>query len=106
MRESRFTDPDAWIAAVERAVTCPSARQIIDAEGIDPAILLAVVRSEAARAGAEGTSVLSHEELAELSGVSRSSVLRVRLVLIELGLASLAADSGTLGKVNRVLHHG
>ena len=49
--------------------------------------------------------MLSHEELAELIGVSRSTVLRARLVLIELGLQYLAADSGTSGKVYRVLHH-
>ena len=105
MGDRRFTDPDEWIAAVDRTLERPSARQILAVKGIEPATFLAVVRAEASGAGADGISILSHEQLAELTGASRSSVLRARLALIELGLEYLAADSRASGKVYRVLHH-
>ncbi|NEN05708.1 hypothetical protein G3T36_07465 [Diaminobutyricibacter tongyongensis] len=104
MTDSHFSDPGAWIAAVDRALERLSARHILAAKGIEPATFLAIVRAEASGAGANGITILSHEQLAQLTGVSRPSVLRARLALIELGLEYLAADSGASGKVHRILH--
>lgn len=106
MTDAHFTACDAWIAAADRTVARPLAREILDAKGIDTATFLAVVRCEASRAGADGISTLSHDQLAELTGVSRSCVLRARLALIELGLEYLGVDSRGSGTVYRILHHG
>ena len=71
--------------------------------GLEPQALLAVALVESSRAGANGVSTLSHDQIAEIAGVTRSSVCRARLVLVEWSLESLVAVSGAPGSVHRVL---
>lgn len=104
MIEPRFTGPGAWAAAVDRVLARPGVRRDLVAKGIDPETLLAVAEVEASRADPDGISTLSHEGLAELTGVSRTSVRRLRLALVELGMETLAAAPGATGEVYRVLH--
>lgn len=104
-REPRSVDADPWFAAVGDIVSRPAAQAILAATGIDPDTLLVVARAEATRAEGDGIIRLSHEQLAESTGVPRTSVLRARLALIELGLEQLEAAPGAPGTVNRVLRH-
>ena len=105
MVDAPFDGRDRWIAAVERALARPDARAILGPQGIDRALVLAVARVEASDASDSGESLSSHARLAELTGLPRSSVLRARLVLIELGLEVLAAAPGSAGSVQRRLCH-
>ncbi|MCU1421856.1 MAG: hypothetical protein JWN36_1507 [Microbacteriaceae bacterium] len=91
------------MVAVMRALLRPDAPRSLEAMGLDPEVLLAVVRVEASRCEANGLSMLTHERLAELAGVSRSAVCRARLVLVDWSLESLVAVSGAPGGVHRVL---
>lgn len=102
---SRFESPDAWIAAVERALARGDSRPVLDCTGIEREQVLAVARAEASGASESGVSALSHERLAELTGLPRPIVLRARVVLIELGLEDLTAASGPRGNLHRQLRH-
>ncbi|MFJ3490581.1 hypothetical protein [Leifsonia aquatica] len=101
--ESHFVDADSWVAAVDHVVGHPAARPILDETGMEPGTLLAVARVEAVRADAGGIALLSHEQLAECTGLPRATVLRARLALIELGLEHLATAPGAPGTVRRLL---
>ena len=103
MADSLFRSRDAWIAAVDRALMCADARQVLALKDIDPEVVLSVACAEASWATDGGVSTLSHARLAELTGHPRSAVLRARLALVELGLEDLAAVTGAPGTCHREL---
>jgi hypothetical protein len=103
MVESSFS-PEAWVDAVHRACAGPGAARDLNANGLDLETVLNVAAVESSQAEANGITSLSHDQLAELAGVSRFSACRARLVLIDLGLQSLEARSGAAAGVHRVLH--
>jgi DNA-binding transcriptional ArsR family regulator len=105
MEDFRFDGCDAWIAAVDRALSRPDARRLLAASALDGGTVLAVARAEVSAASGAGVSTLSHGQLAQLTGLSRSTVLRARLALIELGLEDLASAPGAQGQVHRELRH-
>lgn len=105
MTEPRFAGRDVWFGAVVRALERPAAGRVLATTAVDPGTVLAVARIEASSADDGGITMLSHQELAESAGVSRSTVLRVRLALVELGLQDAVAVSGVPGRVHRMLHH-
>lgn len=103
MQDTRFGGPDEWLAAVERALARVDARRILIETASDREVVLAVALVEVSAATAAGVSTLSHLQLAQLSGLSRSAVLRARLALVEFGLEDVVAAPGPLGPIQRQL---
>jgi hypothetical protein len=104
MVEPLFVSAEEWMENVHRVLTHPGAIQEMSAMGLELDTLLAVARVEATLAGTDGSSSLSHQQLAELSGVPRTEVLLTRLFLIDLGLQSLSMSARAPGGVLRLLH--
>ena len=105
MDDARYEGPDEWMAAVHRALARADAHPILAAKGIDRETVLAVARREVSEASDRGISILTHARLARLTGMPRSTVLRARLALTELGLEGLASAPAAHGQVHRVLLH-
>jgi hypothetical protein len=105
MQDTRFDGPDEWIAAVDRALSRADAADLLADKAIERGTVLAVARVEASEASEDGISLLSHARLAQLTGLPRSAVLRVRLALIELGLEDLASTPGAGWSLRRELRH-
>ncbi len=104
MRHRRFAGRDAWMAAVEQALAHPAALPILTAKALDVDAVRSVAGAEAARASDLGISCLSADQLADAAGLPRTSVLRARLALVELGLEDVVPGAGA-GNVRRELHH-
>lgn len=104
MVDVRFSGTETWMVAVTRALLHPGARDDLHGMMLDPEALLAVARVEASNVGPNGVSTLTHEQLGEIVGLSRSAVCRSRLFLTERGLESLVAAPGGAGRVLRRLH--
>lgn len=105
MYHRRFAGREAWMAAVEAALRHPAARPILGAKGLDPEVVRSVATVEASHASDRGISCMSSEQLAGETGLSRPSVLRARLALVELGLLDVVVLPGAGGVVGRELHH-
>ncbi|MGH1526431.1 helix-turn-helix domain-containing protein [Leifsonia sp. L25] len=58
------------------------------------------------RSSAGGISSLSTDQLAEATGLPRSTVLRARLALVELGLEDVVPHPRATLATRRELHHG
>lgn len=105
MDAARFEGRDEWMSAVQRALSCSDTDPILATAPIDRESVLTVARYEASAASEGGISTVSHARLAQLTGLPRSTVLKARLALIELGLMNLTAARAVNGQVHRVLHH-
>jgi response regulator of citrate/malate metabolism len=104
MAEHLFISADTWMDQVCRALAEPATAHQLTLRGLDAAIVLAVAQVEADEARPSGISALSHEQLAQLAGVSRPDVLRARIFLIDFGFQSLSWSQGEAGRLERVLH--
>ncbi|MEY9954160.1 hypothetical protein [Leifsonia sp. EB34] len=105
MDDPRFEGCDEWMVAVDRVLARSEAHPILAAKAIDRDCVLTIAGCEASAASENGTCTASHAQLAELTGLPRSTVLRARLALIELGLMAFAPAPSPHGQVQRVIHH-
>lgn len=103
MTEPHFTGCYEWLRALDLILAAPRAEAELRRRGLDIDTVLAVAHIEAQEADAHGHSAVPHQRLAELTGLPRNTIASARLMLVDAGLESLAANPSQADSVYRIL---
>lgn len=98
-----FEGADRWLRQVESYLSRPESDQHLRSLRLTRNEVREVAEHEARIASLRGYSTVSHDDLSNLTRMSRRTIAAARTVLMDAGLEELAAHPSARGEVVRIL---